>query len=212
MFKFLHSLFDYLYRSKCYICKKSGDSILCGDCFNEIELNPPVSLKILCGAEVFSASVYSDNLKAVIRGLKYHRKKDFAYYLAKILYNYLNNLQITSKNSIIVPTPLYPKRKKERGYNHVELIADELGSLTGWKVNANILRRIKNTKPHYKLTKYEREQNVKDAFEIDLKYYNGENIIVVDDICTSGATLQEIIKTFQKNAINKITALVCANP
>ena len=87
----------------------------------------------------------------------------------------------------------------------MDLVAEEFAKLSGFACNFDLVKRIKETKPQYKLSRKERLENLSGAFEVDKESYNDKNILILDDICTTGSTFEEMIKTFQKNGINKIT-------
>lgn len=149
--------------------------------------------------------------KKIIRGLKYHKQKGLAYFIAKFMYEYLKILDIDNDFQI-VPVPIFEKRKKQRKYNHMDLVAEELSKLTGYETNFNLIKRIKNTKAQYNLKKHERIKNLKDAFIIDKNNINNKKILLIDDICTTGTTFEEIIKTLKKENITDIICLAATTP
>ncbi len=104
--------------------------------------------------------------KKIIRGLKYHGQRDLAYYQAKFMWQYWQKLNIDGDFQI-VPVPIFPKRKKQRKYNHMELVAEEFAKLSNYEVNFEAIKRIKDTKPQYKLNKAQRMMNLSKAFEVD---------------------------------------------
>lgn len=213
MINFLKQLLNWIYYEKCYFCRKpASDNSMCTICLEEVTINLPISIKQICGLKVYSASKYENNIKKLIRGLKYHNKRKLAKPFAQILYKFWKTTEFSEKHFEIVPVPLFSKRKRERGYNHVELLCNEFSKLTGYQVNTEILKRIKNTKPQYKMTLKQRSENLKDAFNINIEHYKGKNLLIIDDICTSGATIEEIIKTFKKYNIHNLYVIVGSNP
>ena len=124
------------------------------------------------------------------------------------MYEYWKNLRISAEEFVIVPVPLFPKREKHRKYNHMLLVSKEFEKLTNGKCKTEelIIKRIKNTKPQYKLTKKEREENLKDAFELvaGFEMFKDKNILILDDIFTTGVTLREMVKTFQSHGFENI--------
>ncbi|MDD3013695.1 MAG: ComF family protein [Candidatus Gastranaerophilales bacterium] len=213
MINFIKQLLDWIYRKKCYICGKDAFSEpICINCLEEIEINQYNYHKKIHSFEIYSAGIYTANMRKIIKGLKYHRKKDLAKPIASIMHSYWKNLNISSEDFEIVPMPLYLKREKERGYNQTCLIADEFSKLTGYTVNNKIAKRVKNTEPQYKLSKRERIENLKDAFKIVKTEYTGKKLLLLDDISTTGTTLDELKKTFENEGISVYYALVAANP
>ena len=209
MIKFLSKILNLLYKKRCYFCAKSkDDSVMCESCYKKTEFLPYKKFKTLNNVDIYCAAVYKNNIKKLIRGLKYHNQRELAYFQAKIMYDYWENLKISQKEFVLVPVPLFPKREKHRKYNHMQLVANEFEKLTQGKCNTaqNLIKRIKNTKPQYKLTRKEREKNLKDAFELTdgCEEFKGRNILILDDIFTTGTTLKEMIKTFQTGGFENI--------
>ena len=124
MNKFFADLLDWVYKKKCYFCRSSKESVkMCSKCFDELDFLPVQVNRNLCNdVKVYCAGVYSKNLQKMIRGLKYHGQKDLAYYQAKFMWLYWERLGLEGE-FVIVPVPIYPKRKKKRKYNHMELVA-----------------------------------------------------------------------------------------
>ena len=113
----------------------------------------------------------------------------------------------------IVPVPIYPKRKKKRKYNHMDLVAQELSKFTEYPVNTEIIKRIKDTKPQYKLNKSQRMMNLSQAFSVDKsKLIDGKKILIIDDICTTGSTFEEMINEFNKVGIYDIVCFAGTTP
>ena len=167
--------------------------------------------RVIDGVNVYCAGIYEKNLQKLIRGLKYHNQRELAYYLAKFMVGYWNNVT-ENKNYQIVPVPIFEKRRKKRKYNHMELVGEEIATLTGYNYNPNLIRRIKNTKPQYNLKKPERIKNLKNAFEVNKNELKEGTILLIDDICTTGSTFEEMIRELQKHGINDIVCLTATTP
>lgn len=212
MINFLKQLIDWIYKKQCYFCHKASDSLMCRDCYEEVELFNPVVTKHIKGINVYCMGTYNENLRKLIRAVKYHNKKELARSLAGFMNTLLENINVKDKKFEIVPVPLYKDREKQRGYNHMLLVAQELSVLTGFPVNDRLITRVKNTRPQYKLTKPERNENMKNAFSVDVEQYNGKSLLILDDLCTTGSTLEEMIREFKKHGITDIHALVAAVP
>ena len=212
MKNFLLSLSDWIYRKKCFICSNSEENErLCSKCFNKIEFLPLQYNRIILDKRVYCACEYDNVIKQLIRNVKYHNQKELAVYQAKVMYSYWKNLN-KNDNYIVVPVPLSKERLKKRKYNQVEIVATEFCKLSGYTINTELIKRIKNTKAQYKLTRKERLQNLKDAFRVNPQNYNNEPILLIDDVCTTGATLESIIKEFAKHGITNMTCFTTATP
>lgn len=210
---FLIGLLDWIYKKKCYFCRRSNESVkMCSKCFDELEFLPVQVNRKFNGVNIYCAGVYSKNLQKMIRGLKYHNQKDLAYYQAKFMWLYWERLGFT-QDFQIVPVPIFPKRKKKRKYNHMELVAIEFAKFSGYEINFDLIKRIKDTKPQYKLNKSQRMMNLSNAFEVDkTKLITGKQILIIDDICTTGSTFEEMIKEFNNVGIYDITCFATTTP
>ncbi len=209
---FFIGLLDWIYKKKCYFCKSSKECVkMCSKCYEEMDYLPVKVNRVIDGVNVYCAGIYEKNLQKLIRGLKYHNQRELAYYLAKFMVGYWNNVT-ENKNYQIVPVPIFEKRRKKRKYNHMELVGEEIATLTGYNYNPNLIRRIKNTKPQYNLKKPERIKNLKNAFEVNKNELKEGTILLIDDICTTGSTFEEMIRELQKHGINDIVCLTATTP
>ena len=206
------SFLDLIYKKKCYFCGKSKYSVkMCPECYDELSFADIKVNRILCGINIYSCGIYEKNLQKLIRGLKYHGQKELAFYLAKFMYEYFIQLGINSDFQV-VPVPLHQKRIKKRKYNHMNLAATEFCKLSGLTLNLELIKRIKDTKPQYKLSKAARADNLRNAFAVDKTKDYGKPILIIDDICTTGSTFEEMIKTLRANDFNNIVCLSASAP
>ena len=210
--KTLDNLLDWIYRKKCYFCGRSNESVkMCSKCFDELEFLPVQVNRVYKGVKIYCAGEYSKNLQKMIRGLKYHRQRDLAYYQAKFMWQYWEKLDIDGDFEII-PVPIFSKREKQRKYNHMKLVADEFSKFSQYCVNTNLIKRIKNTKPQYNLNKSQRMLNLSNAFSVDKNFYTGKKLLLIDDICTTGATFEEMIKALNNCGIYDIICFATTTP
>lgn len=115
------------------------------------------------------------------------------------------------KYDIIIPVPMSKKKLDKRGYNQTELISKEIAKKLQIGYSTGNLVKVRETNTQSLLTKNEREKNVKGAFEvIDNNEFYGKNIILFDDIYTTGMTIQECARTIKKAKPNKILVLTIA--
>ncbi len=212
MKKFLESLLDLIYRKKCYFCGKSKNSLkMCPECFEELCFSDINANRVIDGVNVYVCGMYEKNLQKLIRGLKYHKQRELAFYLAKFMYEYFKKLGIEGKYQV-VPVPLHKNRIKKRKYNHMELVAEEFCRLSGFTPNFELIKRIKDTRPQYKLSRKERMKNLEQAFEADKTKSLSIPVLLIDDICTTGSTFEEMIKELKKEGIADIICLASSNP
>ena len=184
---------------------------MCPDCYNELSFADIRANRIILGVDIYSCGIYEKNIQKLIRGLKYHKQKELAYYLARFMFEYYEKIGLNKKFQV-VPVPLHKNRIKKRKYNHMELVAEEFCKISGNIPNFELIKRIKDTKPQYKLSRGERMQNLSAAFIVDKEKDLGLPILIMDDICTTGATFEEMINTLKTSCLNDITCIAASNP
>ncbi|MDO5306838.1 MAG: ComF family protein [bacterium] len=214
MKKFFKSFIDLIYKKKCYFCFNSKYSLtMCPECYDKLQFCNFEVNRIIDGVDVYCAGVYTKELQKLIRGLKYHKQKELAFYQAKFMYEYFQSIDaLKDKNFELIPVPLHKNRIKSRRYNHMELVCKEFSLLSGFKCNFNLIERIKDTKPQYKLSRAERLENLQHAFTVNMDFVPQNPVLIFDDICTTGATFEEIIKELKSNGINEITCFATSTP
>lgn len=184
---------------------------MCPDCYNELSFADTNVNRIIDGVNIYTCGVYEKNLQKLIRGLKYHKQKELAFYLAKFMYEYFQKLNIKGSFQV-VPVPLHKNRIKKRKYNHMELVSEEFCRLSGFTPNHELIKRVKDTKPQYKLSRQERMKNLSGAFEVNKEKHLPLPILLIDDICTTGSTFEEMITVLKKENITEIICLASSNP
>ena len=210
MFKGLYNSFlNLIYNRKCLVCGCSKtDDFLCKTCLKDVENLSSFPQRIYKNIPIYCATLYKKSTKILIQKLKFSHKKNAAIPLSNILFSYFQNLNLKDDYIIIYP-PSNSIKSAIRGYNHMLLIAKEFSKLTGFNINNKLIRKIKSTKPQYKAKN--RHLNIKNSFAIDKKYiesFRDKNILLIDDITTSGATLEEIINCLLGADIKNIICLV----
>ena len=186
---------------------------MCPKCYEKLEFSDFDANRIIDGIDIFCAGIYTKELQKLIRGLKYHKQKDLAFYQAKFMYEYFKNIDILqNKEFEIVAVPLHSKRVKKRKYNHMELVCEEFSKLSGFECNFDLIKRIKDTKPQYKLNRKQRLENLSNAFEINKEFYKGKTLLILDDICTTGSTFEEMIKELNNIGITDIVCFATSTP
>lgn len=203
--KFKGAALDFLFPQKCLGCGKEGE-LLCTKCQNNLpRIIPPVCPKcgkpqpsgILCpGCVTWKSSIagirsplkFEGLVREAVHQLKYKNLTSLAGPLALILKDYLIHYPVPG--DVLVPVPLHPRRLKERGYNQSLLLAQNLSRLLNIPVAGDCLVRTRFTTPQAKTTSVdERLQNVKHAFSCSNSNLQNQKVILIDDVSTSGATL-----------------------
>ena len=155
--------------------------------------------------------VFDENFQEPIHHFKYKGKVSTGKSLGIRLAQELKK-QNLSDVAYLIPVPLHKTRKRERGFNQSEIVAESLGAELSLTVEKNILSRIKNTKYQTKLTVEERKQNVAGAFQVNdkQKILKDRKIILVDDVITTGATLNECAKVLKQAGVKEILGVTIA--
>ncbi|SFL19005.1 ComF family protein [Halanaerobium salsuginis] len=157
----------------------------CPECRAE---RPPFKL----ARSVFSYSGYA---REILLEFKYGHRPDLAKPFADLLYLYYAEYLADKEIDFIIPVPMHGERKNYRGYNQAERLAAQLSQKTKLEYK-DILQRVKNSLPLYTLTKKARKLELEGAFalkeEIKTDIFRGQNILVIDDIITTGTTAAEI--------------------
>lgn len=198
---------SFLYNNKCVCCSIHAHNGVCNDCLNEISFNKNEPIKYIHAIPVYSAGEYTHNLRKIILALKFQQKKELSQTLVRFLHSYWQNINITDKNFIVVPIPIHKKKKNDRGFDQTELISKQFALLSGYEYDNSVLIRQKETIPQHSLDYEKRKENLKNAFIINNSPPINSSILIIDDICTTGSTIQEAITTLYNNNIFDITVL-----
>ena len=196
---------------KCAPSLQTYDSLFCGRCMARL----PEGKKIchLDSPFILGAAInyHSGAAGALIRELKFKRNKKIAKFLADLLASYLKKLPFTLSSYEILAMPLSSARQRERGFNQAGLIAEELSPLVSVPILPGGLTRIKHSTPQSKIRgRKERLQNVSGAFSAKPELVAGKNIILLDDVITSGATMHEAARALKSAGVRKIIGLAAA--
>ncbi|HEX9988991.1 MAG TPA: ComF family protein [Chloroflexia bacterium] len=203
-------LLDLLYPPRCGGCDRRGTRF-CDSCLLAITL-PLYDRDGVEGVRLLiSAGVFDGPLRTAIHNFKYESDTPLAIPLAQILSDVLardENAQLDGDPLALIPVPLHIERRKARGYNQSELLARELSKLTGWRV-AQGLERVRETRSQVGLSAQERRKNMQDAFA-----WRGDavpqRVLLIDDVCTSGATLSECAVALHKAGVEEVYAATVA--
>ena len=157
-----------------------------------------------------SAFVYDDISKNMLLLLKFFDKTSCASTLAKFMVHAGSDI-IKEKPDLIIPVPLHYMRLIKRKYNQSALLANEISKLTDIKCDLFSLKRCKNTVPQVKFAGRERIRNIRGAFVVKKpENIKGKNIVLIDDVMTTGSTLKECAIALKKAGAKKIYALTAA--
>lgn len=221
---------DIIFPKKCFGCGQEG-IFFCEDCFSLIDVNPfkyclcerPQKIIIEkqckhCANKkldgLYSASDFKQTqVRQLIHNFKYKSQiKELCYPLSLLI---LTHLYFIAKYfppaSLLVPVPLFIKKKKRRGFNQAEEIGKVISEKIGIPISLGNFVRVKNTKPQVGLNKKQRMENIKNAFEIKNKNeFKGKIIFLLDDVYTTGATMEECARILKKSHAKEVWGLTAA--
>jgi ComF family protein len=200
------------------LVSKQYSECLCHECWVDLEIGDALvgtcKLKnaVQSKLPVVSGATYESKVRELIGRFKYDGDKLLATDLCYIMANAWSALseRIPASNLLLVPVPLHKHRLRNRGFNQADLLARRLSFVTGIKHQANALSRTIATRPQQTLGRQERLKNVKGAFKVNEKMIRGKNIVLVDDVCTSGATLIECADELLKSGATSVAAITVA--
>ena len=213
--KILNSFLNLLYPNVCCLCDKICDDYICPKC--KIKLNKIAKFKTnKYNNKYFRKHIYLFKYDGIIKDtlIKYKfREKNYKY---KGFVNFLLKnkkiCEILKSYDIIIPVPIHRIRKLERGYNQSELLATEIAkSIDGLKCETKILIKKINNKPQSTNGKSERKQNVIGAYYLKNEYkLKNKKVILLDDIFTTGNTVNECCKILRKADIKSVDVITIA--
>jgi ComF family protein len=199
-------------QAQCPLCDRSSTAVFCQDCDRRIQAcqNLAADVQMPGLPPLYSWGNYEGALKQSLARLKYERRPRVAEPLGQWLAQLWLDLGPQDFKLGVVPIPLHGDRQQQRGYNQAELIARSFCQVTGMPLRSNGLTRTQATTAQFGLSRRERYQNLSNVFEVgaDLKRYpNPRNLVLVDDIFTTGATLKSATETLEQAGF-KVTALL----
>lgn len=223
----LAALLDLLFPPRCAGCGRRG-RWLCAECLAQVErIRPPICP--ICGEAapdaahcprrarhpqlldgLRSAAWYTGPLRVAIHRFKYRGQRVLAAPLAAILLEAWRHDPPPA--GLLIPVPLHPSRARQRGYNQSMLLAGEVGRALALPVDATHLVRIRATPPQVGLTAAQRLANVEGAFRYRGPSLAGRSVCLIDDLCTTGATLEACASALREAGATSIWAYTLARP
>lgn len=227
----LRAVADLLFPPVCRVCKQPGEFALCQRCRANFRLIvPPICQK--CGRPLqrspelalpcplcrrrghqFScaraAAIYEGSLREAIHALKFGRCRILAAPLGRMMGLCAAADPVLAPARLIVPVPLHPHRRRERGFNQAELLAREVGRFLRLPVLATVVRRKTPTKAQSALPLKQRWENVREAFEASAAL-PGEPVMLVDDVISTGFTASECARQLLDAGATSVYVLAAA--
>lgn len=211
----LDDFINLLIPRRCHLCGKlliEGDEYICSPClhalprtlYHKIE-NNPVEL-LFAGIIPFERATAhffytpQSSMAEIVQDFKYRGFPGLARFLGKVIGRELQNVGFFNGIDCILPIPLHWYKQMKRGYNQSRMLAEGIGEITGIDVNRNLYAR-RHHSTQTRLSHNQRDINVRDAFGIkDPESLGGKHILLIDDVCTTGATLREAALTIHRES------------
>jgi len=205
-------LLDLLWPQTCAHCRRDlprgCETPLCGACLERLKpLERPFCAR--CGVPsgngglcascraakascriIRAACLYREASASLIHAFKYRGRQSAALWAGAYMARVLPRFPELGRPDVLIPVPLHHRRLAERGYNQARLLAEGLGRAAGIPAAGDGLIRIKNTKPQWTLGRQKRLENLADAFAVAGRNFQGLRVLLVDDVCTTGASLE----------------------
>jgi len=208
---------ELLFPSFCLNCQKLGP-ILCQNCYHDLnfyftqnkiqEISPNFEKVYFDQLQIMAK--FEGSLAQLLKALKYQSSKNVAPFLAQMLYRHL----LVPQADLITFVPLHPHKLKMRGYNQCQEIALELGKIVNIPVK-NLLQKKQNTSAQAQVKKQKiRLQRMQGLFQIRERYKTlviDKRIIVIDDVLTTGATLNAVSQALKNASVKEICGLIVAS-
>lgn len=218
-------LLDLIFPRRCFVCDDLlplGRTELCDVCKKKIQYNRG-AVCFKCGKPVKEEEEYCYDCKRkkhfFVQGValfpyeyirkslyryKYQGRQEYAVGYAKHMAYHFSEKRRQWRPDALIPVPLHKKKRKKRGYNQAELIARELGRYWNLPVITNLVVRTKNTRPMKEIDGTERQNNLKKAFKLGENDVKLNTIIIIDDIYTTGSTIDAVSRVCQEAGIVNI--------
>lgn len=235
--EFQSTLFQFILPPQCPCCEKfleGGQQGICSKCLSEIHwIEPPFCP--ICGIPFISKEVenhpcgacmthrnyftmaralgtYEGSLQEAIHHWKYEGKTNLTPFFAEWMAEGVERYWEPDFFDLLIPVPLYPQRLRERGFNQALLLVKELSWRTGIPYRKTILQKKKPTVPQVNLSGVEREKGLRGAFHvIEKEELVGKSILLVDDVYTTGATVNECSKVLSRGGAKRVDVLTLAH-
>ena len=218
--RMLEKLISILYPPRCVFCRAlldAGTEVeICEKCYNKLPFMDDEVLRAYKGFKYCDGVVcvfkYDGIVKESLIRYKYYGKPGYCRAYGILLAKKVKKMTNIGDFDIIISVPLYKSRMGSRGYNQSFLISKMLSGHTGVKEGSGLVSRVRDTGTQSLLKRRQRIVNVKDAFKItDAAKVRGKSVLLVDDILTTGSTLDECGRALKEAGALKVTAAVIAS-
>lgn len=208
---FKRKLLHLFYPARCPVCGEiiNASESFCGGCCEKINRYDG-KFKLRNSKSFTAAFIYDENITPAINLLKNGICGNADFALGNELAARLKENGTGGLIDVIVPVPMFKSDKRTRGYNQSELIAKTVGKALDIPVSARAVVKVRRTAPQKNLNRIMRTINILKAFSVaEPETLSGKSVLVIDDICTTGNTLEEIAKTLIKSGVKEVHCASC---
>ena len=201
------SLLNLFLQSNCPLCQRAASQEFCEYCHKQLQkcrlTGSNSSKNNLLSPPVIAWGAYGGAIKRAIATMKYENHPEIARPLGEWLGEVWLREYGAEGSFMVVPIPMHPEKEKERGFNQAALIAKSFCQTTGLKLKVNGLQRVKKTEALFGLSATQRQETLVEAFDIGKDFRKPPNVpvILVDDIYTTGTTVNSAVETLSKSGI-----------
>lgn len=210
----LNLLFDT--EKICLFCLDNMEDLkdyICNDCRENVEANHRILKTHLYHLDIcYYSAYYNRFIKKMLHDFKFNDKNYLFKPLGQLLVETIIRNSLDKEIDIIFYVSLHRRKKAKRGYNQSELLASYVSKKLEIPISHS-LKKIKSTKEQHKLNKIERQTNLNNSFKLkNGEELEGKTILLIDDLITTGATLDECAKVLKEKGVKKVIGLCLASP
>lgn len=210
----LNLLFDT--EKVCLFCLDNREDLkdyICNDCRENVEANHKLLRTHLQHLDsCYYGAYYNRFIKKMLHHFKFNDKAYLYRPLGELLVETILRNSLDKEIDIVFYVPLHRRKKAKRGYNQSELLANYISNKLELPLSHKLIKN-KSTKEQHRLSKIERQSNLKDSFKLkNREEVEGKTILLIDDLITTGATLEECAKILKEAGANKVIGLCLASP
>lgn len=222
---------NLLFPRRCPVCEDIAElagKLICPSCISKLSpVRQPTCRK--CGKELFSEQAeycfdcsrhkrsfesgaalfnYNEAAKRSMAAIKYRNKREFLDFYAEVMVHRFSHILKNWKPDVLVPIPVHPSRRRRRGFNQAEELARRLSCLLDIPIETRLLVRRRKTAPQRELNPQQRLANLQQAFAVNPKCPVPRTVILIDDIYTTGSTMEACTRVLKAAGVQEVHFLV----
>ena len=225
--KFWSNVVHLIFPNTCLACKKElapAEAHVCTFCMTDLSLtqfqhyteHTPMDKLFWGRVDVTSTYAHfffekNKTSQDILFGLKYQGNKQVGFHFGKNVGTIISAHPSFHKPNVIIPVPLHPKKEFKRGYNQSEIIANGISETSSIPINIGLIKRNTHSETQTKKDRFERWDNVSSIFTVSEEIKSIEHVIIVDDVITTGSTIESIIRSLRsKNPSLSVSVVTLA--